>query len=103
MKTSINSVYSTVNATFIPIFVFIYTTCFDRIGSSSGVLTLLLKMHYKTFTPSLLVSTCYSTRIPFLRTVVLVLTCFLCFLILHIREEHSVDLKLIPKYAITKT
>jgi hypothetical protein len=58
---TINSVYSTVNATFIPIFVFIYTTCFDHIGSSSGVLTLVLKMHYKTLTPSLLVSTCYST------------------------------------------
>jgi hypothetical protein len=86
---TINSVYSSVNATFILIFVFIYTTCFDHIGSSSGVLTLVLKMHYKTLTPSLLVSTCYSTSIPFLRTVFLVLICFLCLLILHIREEHS--------------
>jgi hypothetical protein len=30
--SSIKSVYSTVNATFIPIFVFIFTTCFDHIG-----------------------------------------------------------------------
>jgi hypothetical protein len=73
---TIKSVYSTVNATFISIFVFIYTTCFDHIGSSSGVLTLVLKMHYKTLTPSLLVSTCYSASIPFLRIVVLVLTCW---------------------------
>jgi hypothetical protein len=89
----IKSVYSTVNATCIPIFVFIYTTCFDHIGSSSGVLTLVLKMHYKMLTPSLLVSTCSGTSIPFLRTVVLVLTCFLCLLILHIREEHSTVVK----------
>jgi hypothetical protein len=45
---TIKSVYSTVNATFIPIFVFIYMTCFDHIGSSSGVLTLVLKMHSVT-------------------------------------------------------
>jgi hypothetical protein len=60
---TIRSVYSTVNATFIPIFVFFYTTYFDHIGSSSGVLTLVLKMHYKTLIPSVFVSTCYSTSI----------------------------------------
>jgi hypothetical protein len=92
---TINSVYSTVNATFIFIFVFIYTTCFDHIGSSSGVLTLVLKMHYKTLTPSLLVSTCYSTSIRFLHTVVLALTYFLCLLILYIREEHSAVVKIL--------
>jgi hypothetical protein len=92
---TINSVYSTVNATFIPIFVFIYKTCFDHIGSSSGVLTLVLKMHYKTLTPSLHVSTRYSTSIPFLRTVVLALTYFLCLLILYIREGHSTVVKIL--------
>jgi hypothetical protein len=95
LQLIIKNVYSTVNATFIPIFVFIYTTCFDHIGLSSGVLTLVLKMHCKTLTPSLHVSTCYSTRMPFLRTVVLVLTCFLCLLILHIREEHSTVVKIL--------
>jgi hypothetical protein len=94
-------VYSTVNATFIPIFVFIYTTCFDHVGSSSGVLTLVLKMHYKTLTPSLLVSACYSTSIPFLRTVVLALTYFLCLLILHIREEHSSVVKVTYLFIVT--
>jgi hypothetical protein len=83
---TINSVYSTVNATFVPIFVFIYMTCFDHIGSSSGVLKLVLKLHYKMPTPSLPVSTCYSTSIPFLRTLVLVLTCFLFVNIAHTRR-----------------
>jgi hypothetical protein len=45
----IKSVYSTVNATFIPIFVFIHTTCFNHIGSSSGVLTLVLRSINKMY------------------------------------------------------